>query len=667
MTKDFSPTFPIGLSLGQIQYGWNAKTWAPVGVGSDELLACTFGEFVNGKPAPEGTMPRTVQLPQTKMSTPCTMPDGANIDPVSIGNSVSKSVFQHQQSHLRTSIDTCIAESIGIPGLYSESASLSVRTKTVLDMSSESRVVERYASRVLFEFTWHDWSTSVTDAFKADAQRLLTSSGEPDLDQFFTRWGTHFLTRGCFGGIWVSRLTVSASEIGTEYASSLEESIDESGTDEEFTESATANIATAFQKKTNVRLRSIVTSHYCIGGEDGASDYQSWDGQVNTQPSLLTGAAAMASDNTRPSFTPISELLVDADDKARLLGYIKTWLGCVPEATVPTVDARVLIPKQRYTDHGGSDRLITGLVSCGPAADGTMTRCNAVVTLGLDGSGGAIAGAAADVTHWNSNKNVFQCASFLAPVPSGADIYVQQTVADGTHSERLIEYAVPSLFAGAREFTGNGELDADALLVVCIRTDADGAGGSAKCAVTIPGGAGPTDFTAEVKNVFDSNIKYGVASICLPLGKGTRVEVEAAGSVTCTRRIFTINAERFRLASRAVDIGRWVSAGAYGTFLSVSLAATRQSTFIAALHIYASDVPVDDVSGAAGGPLHVGTALISYRESWYHGIFNATASTFIPPGMLYYVDTTGVSNDSDNRMSLIAYDLVASEPSTGQG
>lgn len=661
MTKDFTPTFPIGLSLGQIQYGWNAKTWEPVGVGSEELLACTFGEFVNGKPAPEGTMPRTVSLPQMKMPTACTVPDGADIIPLSVGNSVSKSVFQYQQSHIRTALDASIAESIGVPGLFSESASLSVRTKTVLDTSSESRVVERYASRVLFEFSWHDWSTSVTDAFKEDAQRLLQSDGAPDLDQFFTRWGTHFLTRGCFGGIWVSRLTVSASEIGTEYASSLEESIDESGLDEEITESAKAKIATAFEKKTNVRLKSIETSHYCIGGEDGSSDYRTWDSNVNSQPSLLTGAGAMASESTRPSFTPISELLVDAQDKAKLLGFIKTWLGCVPEATVPTVDARVLIPRQRYTDHGGSDRLITGLVACGPAVDNTTTRCNAVVTLGLDGSGGAIAGAAADVTHWNSNKNVFQYASFLAPVLSGADIYVQQSVNDGTCAERLIEYAVPSLFAGTHEFAGSGQLDTDALLVACIRSDTDGTGGAVKCTVTTPGAPGTMDFSAQIKNVFDSNIKVGVASICLPLAQGTRVEVETGGSVTCTRRIYPINAGRFRLASRAVDVGRWANAGAYGTFLSASLAATRQSFFIAALHIYASDVPVADLSGAVGGPLHVGTALISYRESWYHGIFNATASTFIPPGMLYYVDTTGVPADSDNRMSLLACDLVAAD------
>lgn len=653
-----SDTLPLGMVDDLIALGWNAKIWKQVSGNASPVLQCTFKEVTsNGEP-------RTVSLSQMNMGVQYSIPDGADITPNAMETYRSSNVYTSSSLHIATSIDADFSESIGLTGFFSEQASVSMKTASNFETNSECRTIDESSVKVIYDFSWRDWRGSVNPVFVDEASKYLENDDRSNDNSFFETWGTHFLVSGHFGGTWTARTSVDANEVSSDLLTAFATAVSESYSDGIEQEAMEANVKSSFEKATGIVANSITVNHFCEGGSGDTSTYDNWLSQVESLPKLLIGLSAFASAELSPKFAPISDLLPDKALGQKLRNRIESWLGCVPFESVPSVEPEVLTIGQHYSDAKNTSRIIVGLIAAGAEADGTTNRNSAQIIPSVDAQLAAVAGAAVDTTHWNSNKNVFRFASVLGAIPPGVGFIIRQPTLNGNASTRLVKYDVSALFGFEPAVSlqlGQVQIaDRPGLAIGCISSDTDGIDSVLSCVIS----ASDSDHSdasfqcwagAQVRLISGSNMKMGTAGFIVPIADGERVKIGATLGPTQSLQFLPLSPGR-SLKKQELS-GGWSNAGPHGTFISVYLHYDTDSTFDVRVGVYVSDVPIKSANLVPGGSLHSAEAHIAYRSSWFQGIFQSTGSTFVPPGRLFYVDTSSLPPGVGFQCRI--YDVVA--------
>jgi MAC/Perforin domain len=195
---------------------------------------------------------------------------------------------------------------------------------------------------------------NLSSAFKDDLKGL-PSSYTPDnrgqFDDFFRKWGTHFLTTGFFGGIWVMNTIIEESVFDRLDRQDIKASVEVGFSDGTDKGSAKIDIEQNTMKSLHLDNRQSKITFHSIGGNSN-KEIKDWLISVDDIMVFLKDALCMSADATRPIFTPIWQVA----DELHREALKRAWLEYLPpdkqqDETLPqTVGGQVETNIQAMTD-----------------------------------------------------------------------------------------------------------------------------------------------------------------------------------------------------------------------------------------------------------------------------------------------------------------------------
>lgn len=317
-TTDDSPELPDGL-VSVVAAGFDALKWEFV---DDNIFKISYGKH------------KKVTLRRDNADKKYDVPDGVTVKKSSKQVLAEITTFKGVHSIHQEDFSTSIKTSLGVDGI-SASTSFSLAKSSRIETDDQKTTTFKSCYVLVYIFTRNS-TKKLSNGFKSDLKGLPTSyepgnSGNKDkFIKLFQKWGTHYLSKGFFGGSFVVRLVMdarafekfSSSEIKTAVDTSYEGVVNSSTSVE--VENKTIDSFKSEDRSTRIEV-------YGVGGTKSVQQYDDWIASVADSVMFLDDALAVSTTQITPIFTPIWQLADDDDDTpGRQAALQQAWKAYLP-------------------------------------------------------------------------------------------------------------------------------------------------------------------------------------------------------------------------------------------------------------------------------------------------------------------------------------------------
>ena len=297
---------PPGLDDGAIDCGFDAATWqffdAPV-------FAPSYGN-------------KTVTLDGKTYD----VADGTTVRGHNMVHGTQSMVFVGVHSVDDQAFSSSVEASLGLDEV-SASTSVSLATTSEIGKDDERTTTVIAYCKEVYSYE-RDARGDLSADFTAALAALPTAfnpANKAAFIQFFQAWGTHYLTKGHFGGNWVMHTLIDESEYRKLDTSDLKTSVKTSFDDGVSSFSAKTDIEHSTKSSLKIDQNSISIDWHCLGGDSG-TELNDWLKTIEDEAELLVDTYSVGSSEVAPRFTPIWDLVDDAARKQAMKDALAAYL-----------------------------------------------------------------------------------------------------------------------------------------------------------------------------------------------------------------------------------------------------------------------------------------------------------------------------------------------------
>src|SRR5262249_24244074 len=291
------PNLPPGLDPVLLTCGFDALSWDFVDPPTFEL------SFEKGV---------TIALHRGQEEKVYDVPDGMTPIRLYEANGTEAMIFKGVHCIDEEKFRSSIEASVGAFGVNAKvSSSLAKYSKIETDDKLTTTTVGYY--KTIYRIR-RDKFDNLSSAFREDLKNLPPSYGSDNrgqFDNFFHKWGTHFLTTGFFGGIWVMNTIIEESVFDRLDKQDVKTSVEagfSAGTNKG---SARAEIEENTMHSLGLTNKQSKITFHSVGGNSN-TDIKDWLKSVDDIMVFLKDAQCMTSDTTRPIFAPVWQLAAES-------------------------------------------------------------------------------------------------------------------------------------------------------------------------------------------------------------------------------------------------------------------------------------------------------------------------------------------------------------------